>query len=155
MVDWYPTLLKLAGRTLEQKLPLDGRDAWPTLTAGQAVAAHGDPAQRHARTARIRVGRLEAGPQRRPAAPRCTDRQSGGHGPDGPETVELFNLADDPSEKKNLAAEHPDKVKELRARYDALASQALPARIKPRAPDLTVPKRSGASADGERPPPLT
>ena len=30
MVDWYPTLLKLAGATLEQKLPLDGRDAWPT-----------------------------------------------------------------------------------------------------------------------------
>ena len=32
MVDWYPTLVKLAGGTLEQKLPLDGRNIWPVLT---------------------------------------------------------------------------------------------------------------------------
>ncbi|HMC12310.1 MAG TPA: arylsulfatase, partial [Pirellulaceae bacterium] len=35
MVDWYPTLLALAGASREQKLPLDGRDAWPTITAGK------------------------------------------------------------------------------------------------------------------------
>src|SRR5436309_13011541 len=35
MVDWYPTLLKLAGATLEQKLPLDGRDAWATIAHGK------------------------------------------------------------------------------------------------------------------------
>ena len=34
VVDWYPTILKLCGATLEQPLPLDGRDIWPTLTAG-------------------------------------------------------------------------------------------------------------------------
>ena len=33
-VDWYPTLLKLAGASLEQKLALDGLDAWPMLTQG-------------------------------------------------------------------------------------------------------------------------
>jgi arylsulfatase A-like enzyme len=32
--------------------------------------------------------------------------------------VELFNLADDPSEKNDLAARHPDRVKDLRARLD-------------------------------------
>src|SRR5262249_46737815 len=35
MVDWYPTLLKLAGASLAQPLPLDGRDAWPTITEGR------------------------------------------------------------------------------------------------------------------------
>ena len=40
--------------------------------------------------------------------------------------VELFNLAEDVSEKTNLAAQHPDKVAELKARLDALAAQALP-----------------------------
>ena len=39
---------------------------------------------------------------------------------------ELFNLADDPSEKKNLAEVSPNKLKELRARYDELAKQAAP-----------------------------
>ena len=34
MVDWYPTLIKLAGGSLEQKLPVDGLDVWPMLTQG-------------------------------------------------------------------------------------------------------------------------
>jgi len=32
----------------------------------------------------------------------------------------LVNLTDDPSEKKNIAAEHPDKVKELQALFEKL-----------------------------------
>ena len=35
MVDWYPTLLNLAGASLSQKLPPDGRDAWPTIASGK------------------------------------------------------------------------------------------------------------------------
>ena len=31
-VDWYPTLTKLVGAHLEQKLPPDGLDIWPVLT---------------------------------------------------------------------------------------------------------------------------
>ena len=34
MVDWYPTLARLAGASIAQKLPLDGRDAWSTITEG-------------------------------------------------------------------------------------------------------------------------
>jgi len=35
IVDMYPTLLKLAGAKLEQALPIDGRDAWPTIAEGR------------------------------------------------------------------------------------------------------------------------
>src|SRR5439155_10081540 len=35
IADWYPTLLNLAGASLDQKLPLDGRDPWPTIAACQ------------------------------------------------------------------------------------------------------------------------
>jgi hypothetical protein len=46
--------------------------------------------------------------------------------------VELFNLASDPYEKKNLASEQPAKFKELRARYDVLAKEAVqPKNVKP------------------------
>ena len=40
--------------------------------------------------------------------------------------AELFNLATDPNEKENLAGQRPEKLKELRARYTALARQAVP-----------------------------
>ena len=45
--------------------------------------------------------------------------------------VELFNLADDPYEKNDLAETQPEKLKELRARYDALAKQAVPPKNRP------------------------
>jgi arylsulfatase A-like enzyme len=41
-----------------------------------------------------------------------------------PSLVELFNLAQDPSEKNNLAAQNPEKVAALQKRADELASQA-------------------------------
>jgi hypothetical protein len=42
-----------------------------------------------------------------------------------PSSVELFNLAQDPSEKTNLATQHPQKVAELRQRIEALAGEAV------------------------------
>ena len=35
VVDWYPTLLGLAGASLRQSTALDGKDAWPTIAAGK------------------------------------------------------------------------------------------------------------------------
>jgi arylsulfatase A-like enzyme len=39
VVDLYPTLVRLAGGSLEQEHPLDGRDAWATI-AGGAPSPH-------------------------------------------------------------------------------------------------------------------
>jgi len=49
----------------------------------------------------------------------CTTRRRPADG-----TVELFDLANDPYEKNDLSAQRPEKVKELRQRYDTLAKQA-------------------------------
>jgi hypothetical protein len=54
--------------------------------------------------------------------------------------VELFNLAEDISEKTNLADKFPDKVKELRARLEAYAKQAVAPKSAPKAADFKVPK---------------
>jgi hypothetical protein len=42
-----------------------------------------------------------------------------------PAAVELYNIAQDPSEKNNVAAEHPDIVASLQKRANELASQMV------------------------------
>jgi hypothetical protein len=42
------------------------------------------------------------------------------------EQIELFNLADDPGESRNLAAEKPELVRDLSARFAVYAKQAVP-----------------------------
>ncbi|MGH8701508.1 MAG: hypothetical protein ACREVR_10110, partial [Burkholderiales bacterium] len=43
-----------------------------------------------------------------------------------PSKVELFNLAQDPAEKVNLADKNPQKVAELQQRIEVLAREAVP-----------------------------
>jgi arylsulfatase A-like enzyme len=132
IADWYPTLLKLGGASLEQKLPLDGRDIWPTLTASapsphSEILLNATPVN-----GAIRVGdwklvvngsliddgtilketTLDASSKSATAAPRRP-------------AVELFNLRKDPGEQRNLAVREPEKAVELQTRYDALARQAV------------------------------
>ena len=141
MVDWYPTLIKLAGGSLNQPLPLDGLDIWPCITQGAAsprkeVLLNSTPA-----TGGIRVGDCklvlngkrgsndeEGNPQ--PAGKKA----AGAANPAEPErSTELFNLADDPYEKTNLAESNPAKLNELKTRYDFYASQAVaPKNAKPK-----------------------
>ncbi|HEY8506147.1 MAG TPA: arylsulfatase, partial [Gemmataceae bacterium] len=58
----------------------------------------------------------------------------------GGKRTELFNIAKDPYEKRNLAEEHPEKVKELQQRLDAYAKEAVAPKSKPKAEDFKVPK---------------
>jgi arylsulfatase len=67
--------------------------------------------------------------------------------PFGKEAWELFNVAEDPAERRDLAADHPDKVQALTALWDAYAREnnvVLPSRspyetledqLPPRTPD--------------------
>ncbi|MFO0930167.1 MAG: arylsulfatase [Gemmataceae bacterium] len=38
VVDWYPTLLTLAGGSRTQKLPVDGIDVWPAVAEGKLLS---------------------------------------------------------------------------------------------------------------------
>jgi len=146
IVDWYPTLLKLAGAKLEQGLPLDGRDAWSAITAGapsphEAILINATPVKGALRMGdwKLVVNGGLAEPadgedDGEPATEKKPAMSDAGRG------VELFNLADDPSERTNLAARHPDKVKELRARYDALAKQQVTPKAAPKAKGFKSPK---------------
>jgi len=127
-VDWYPTLVKLAGGSLEQKLPLDGKDIWPVLTQG-AKSPHDALllAGRSKDHAAVRMGDWKL-----LLNPSDQDSEEGGdEKATGVEKVELYNLADDLSEKNNLAAAHPERVKELRTRLNEFMKGATePIRIK-------------------------
>ncbi|MBI4623064.1 MAG: arylsulfatase [Verrucomicrobia bacterium] len=155
IVDWYPTLLKLAGASLEQKLPLDGRDAWPAVTQGRLSPHDAILLNTTPRNGAIRMGdwklvlngklsevegpadeaaggTTKAGKQGKKAKAAAKDTATAAE--------ELFNLAQDPYEKVNLAAKNPEKLRELRARLDAFAKEAAPPKLAPRAAGFTSPK---------------
>jgi arylsulfatase A-like enzyme len=139
MVDWYPTLLRIAGASLKQPLPPDGHDAWPTIAAGKPSPHAEILLNATPRTGAIRVGDWKLVLNGDDLS-EVSDADAGRTKAPGALAAELFNLADDPSEKENLAAKHPDKVRALRARYDTLAAQAVEPRIKARPPDFKAPK---------------
>ncbi len=120
-VDWYPTLLKLAGAPIAQKLAPDGLDIWPVLTQGaksphDAILLMGMAPGRAA----LRMGgwKLLVNASEKDAEDSADERTSA-------DRVELYNLADDIGETKNLADAQPQKVKELRTRLDALLKNAV------------------------------
>jgi len=130
LVDWYPTLLKLAGGSLDQKLPLDGKDIMPTIAEGKPSPHEELLLNATPKEGAIRIGDWKLVVNGSDAVSENMDPETGERFNSKKENkaerargerrdkVELFNLRDDPSESKNLAEQLPEKVKELRARYD-------------------------------------
>ena len=123
IVDWYPTLLKLAAAPMEQSLAVDGRDIWPVLTT-QGKSPHDALllcGTRGPTPAAIRMGdwKLLVGASEIDAEDASDSSEPAGA------KAELYNLADDPGETNNLAAQHPEKLKELRTRLSTLISSAV------------------------------
>jgi len=117
VVDWFPTLVKLAGGALQQPLPLDGRDVWPMLTQ-QAKSPHEAIlcVQSPARAA-VRMGDWKLILDRPlPAVTEGPAKKKANRGPRATqiETVELYHLASDPAETTNRAADEPQRVAVLR-----------------------------------------
>ncbi len=123
IVDLYPTLLKLTGAQIEQKKPLDGKDAWPTIARGEksphnwillnltpfhGAVRMGDWKLIH--NGDVRTNFTEAGEK---------------------ETWELFNLGKDPFEKNDLRDKRPKVFQRLKKKLAQLAGEARAPNIVP------------------------
>ncbi|HUI26188.1 MAG TPA: arylsulfatase [Candidatus Kryptonia bacterium] len=105
VVDMYPTLITLGGGSTAKSKPLDGLDVWPTISDGR-------PSPRTEIVYNVELFR---------AGIRQGDWKLIWRTP-LPAAVELYNVAQDPSEKNNLAADNPEKVAALQKRANELAT---------------------------------
>ena len=138
IVDWYPTLLKLAGAKVEQKHPLDGRDLWPALTGGKVTPRDPIVLNVTPNGGAIRVGDMKLvlggnfdAHEGADEAPAVKATKKNKQAAAAKEKLELFDLSKDPSEEKNLAEAQPDKVKELRTLLSKYADEAVPSKSAP------------------------
>jgi len=107
-VDLYPTLCALAGVVPPAGQPLDGRSLVPLLHAPDAAWPD--------RMLFTHVGRWAPGSdpdaaQHKTCAVRTARYRFVNH-------TELYDMAADRKQTRNIAAEHPDEVARLRAAYD-------------------------------------
>ena len=132
IADLYPTLLNIAGASLDQKHPLDGRDLRNVLLEGQTA-----PEREILLNSSPYAGALRKGDWK---IVLNGSVGSGTRATTGNPNIELFNLASDPGEKNNLATAQPEKLKELLERYQFYAEQAVPPLYKPRPANAKVPE---------------
>jgi arylsulfatase A-like enzyme len=106
VVDLYPTLAKLAGASTVKCKPLDGVNVWD-------VIAENKPSPRTEMIYNVEPfrGGMRQGDWKLIWRSLI------------PTSVELYNLAEDPYEKKNVAAAHPDKVAAMQERINALGKE--------------------------------
>ena len=129
IVDMYPTILKLAGASLEQVLPIDGRDVWSTIAKGDSsphdeILLNCTPFSGAIRRGNWKLA-YNAHLNANYIGPKLNNNK-----------FELFNLTDDPYEKINLLEKNPKKFQELKQRLEVYAKQA----VKPNMPPNEMPE---------------
>jgi arylsulfatase A-like enzyme len=107
VVDMFPTLAALAGASGKKEKPLDGLDVWSTISEGK-------PSPRQEIVYNIEPFR---------GGVRRGDWKLVWRTP-LPSALELYNIADDPSEKNNVADKNPARVAELQKRIEQLAKES-------------------------------
>jgi arylsulfatase A-like enzyme len=122
-LDILPTALAAAGVEIKPEWKLDGIDLLPYLTGEMTEQPHETLYWRYGDQWAVRHGdwKLVAG--------------NGGDLKNG----ELYNLADDIGESKNLAADRPDKVKELKSLWDKWNAEQAPPSFPKEKPAATKP----------------
>ncbi len=106
VMDWFPTLTAALGVEPQNKRPFDGKNLWPAIRDGkevppeEIVIAKGDAVILDGEWKLVQV--------------RETGRNL------------LFRINDDPSEERDLSAEHPEVVRELSARIKAMTDLMPP-----------------------------
>jgi arylsulfatase A-like enzyme len=129
VIDWYPTLVKLAGGSPEQKLPLDGRDVWPMLTKSAKSPHDAILSVQSPTHAAVRMGDWKLlvsasgqdSEESNESAPKKKMKRAAKS-----DSVELYNLAADIGEQTNVAEKEPERVAAMRAKLGELLRGAVP-----------------------------
>ena len=147
MMDVYATALTAAGIAMPEGRTIDGRDILPLLINNAKSPHEALYSVQGKNLSTVRVGHWKLHPRGTPRSdnrrpdwvdPRAPDgttilAPTEQYGPadfpgvnTGDTTIgpALFDLATDPSEQKNVAAEHPDVVARLQALFDKMAAEA-------------------------------
>jgi arylsulfatase A-like enzyme len=114
VVDLFPTFVTLAGGSLEQALPLDGRDAWNAISKGDK-SPHDDIC--------LNVVAGSRGAIRRGQWKLIMNGDSELRKKGGPTVYELFDLNNDPNETTDLSKNRPELVADLAARLKAYSKE--------------------------------
>jgi arylsulfatase A-like enzyme len=109
VADWFPTIAALTGYKPPRDLDWDGVDQWPALMG--ATAASGPP--------RAIYIAMKGGQALIHGDWKLIMRAKG--------KAQLFNLASDPYEQKNLAATKPEQVAEMQRRLSEQRKRDAPA----------------------------
>jgi len=135
-VDMYPTFAALAGASTARCKPLDGVNVWSTI-------AEGKPSPRTEVIYNVEPFR---------GAVRQGDWKLIWRSLI-PTSVDLYNLTEDPYEKNNVAAAHPDRVAAMQERLNTLGKESAKplALIYVTSVGLAHGKPAMASADGKGP----
>ena len=104
VTDFYPTLIHMAGGSIEQNLPIDGINMTSMILQG-------------AKSQREEII-FEVSNSVRPPALRLGDYKLIGE--------ELYNIIEDPKEQVDLATVSPDIALRLKARIDAVGNERPP-----------------------------
>lgn len=123
IVDLFPTLVNLAGGSVQKSRPLDGHDVWNVITTDaespRTEIVHNITPNRGA----IRIGdfKLIKKNVRRARQNRNQNQDANRNPSIG---FELYNIREDVSEKQDLSESQPEKLAEMIERYNQLEVEA-------------------------------
>lgn len=108
VVDILPTFASLAGASTDKCKALDGLNVWPAIQAGkdsgrEEIVYNIEPFRGAVRQGDWKLIWTTLLPGK----------------------VELYNIASDPNETKNVAADQPELVAKLKGRIEALAQESV------------------------------